>query len=423
MTALSPTQNNPQRIGIISGSPLDHNPRVLKEASTLTGAGYNVTVLGSGREGHSVEIDKSMARRHGFSFTPVGFAERSTPWSKLADLDRRLDNRLARAVHSLTGIESRFQLGVHTGSLLRAARALRADFYIVHYESALWVGSKLLQAGQRVGIDLEDWYSEDLLPENRKERPLKLLRSLEATLLQKGVYSSCPSAAMSSALAAEYQCRPPSVIYNAFPWSDRQSLDGQQKDRRDRSLPSIHWYSQTLGRGRGLEDLLAALPFVEHRAEIHLRGKLSRGFEEWLRSQVPDSWQKNLFVHDLVSNEELLSRIAEHDIGFAGEMKYCRSRDLTVTNKMLHYLLAGLAVVASDTSGQLEIARQVPQGVRTYPSGNPPALAAELNRLLASQEELRSAKATALAAAERTFSWERQAPMLVSHFQKALSPA
>jgi len=53
-----------------------------------------------------------------------------------------------------------------------------------------------------------------------------------------------------------------------------------------------------------------------------------------------------------VDGDDLLSRIAEHDIGFAGEMPHCRSRDLTVTNKILQYLLAGLAVVASGTAGQ-----------------------------------------------------------------------
>ena len=64
----------------------------------------------------------------------------------------------------------------------------------------------------------------------------------------------------------------------------------------------------------------------------------------------------------------MLSRIAEHDIGFAGEQNYCRSRDLTVTNKILHYLLGGLAVIASDTAGQRQIAAQAGEAVRVYPA-------------------------------------------------------
>ena len=40
-------------------------------------------------------------------------------------------------------------------------------------------------------------------------------------------------------------------------------------------------------------------------------------------------------------------------------------------------------------------------------------VAAELNALLGSPEKLRSAKAAALLAAEKTFCWERQAPILL----------
>ncbi len=77
-------------------------------------------------------------------------------------------------------------------------------------------------------------------------------------------------------------------------------------------------------------------------------------------------------------------------------MKYSRSRDLTVTNKILHYLLAGLAVVASDTAGQSEISEQATGAVAIYPAGDSKALANHLNALLASPERLRAAKLAAL---------------------------
>src|SRR5262249_34952353 len=95
-------------------------------------------------------------------------------------------------------------------------------------------------------------------------------------------------------------------------------------------------------------------------------------------------------------------------------------RDLTVTNKLLQYLLAGLAVVASDTAGQREVAEQVGDGVLLYPSGEPRSLAAQLNALLASSERLAEAKAAALSAAEKTFCWERQEGVLVDGLADAL---
>lgn len=95
-------------------------------------------------------------------------------------------------------------------------------------------------------------------------------------------------------------------------------------------------------------------------------------------------WRNRVFFHPLVANAELVSRIAEHDIGFAGEMKFCRSRDLTISNKILHYLLGGLAVVASDTKGQQEVASKAPGAVLLYTSGDPRQLAERIDSLASS---------------------------------------
>jgi glycosyltransferase involved in cell wall biosynthesis len=323
---------------------------------------------------------------------------------------------LSRYLH----IENAWQLGPAVVELAKQARKAKADYYIAHLEQGAWVGARLHRSGSRVGIDMEDWYSEDLPLEARKSRPLRLLRDLERELLTTGAHATCPSLAMSDALAREFGCPQPTVVYNAFPWSDRESMDGLLKDRRNRRLQSIHWFSQTLGHGRGLEDLVAALPLLKHEAEIHLRGKPVSGFDNWLAHCVPEVWRGRIKVEGLVSNAELLSRIAEHDIGFAGETPLIRNKDLTVSNKILHYLLAGLAVVASETAGQREVARQAPGGVFLYPSGDAHALAACLNTLLGSTDALRKAKGAALAAAERTFCWERQEKSLLEAINHAL---
>lgn len=280
------------------------------------------------------------------------------------------------------------------------------------------VAVDLQRLGRRVGVDMEDWFSEDFPPGGQGHRPRGLLRRLEGALLERAVFASCTSECMRGALATAYGCEQPLVLYNAFPWTDRRRIDGEWRDRRDRSVPSIHWYSQTLGPGRGLEDLVAALARVRHDVELHLRGRPVPEFRAWLAQQVP---AHRLFIHDQVPNAELLSRIAEHDVGFAGEMSYCRSRDLTATNKLLQYLLAGLAVVASDTTGQREIAARADRAVLLYPAGDPAALAARLDVLLGSPEQLGRAKAAALQVAETTFSWEREEPKLLAAVDRALA--
>src|SRR5262249_31529811 len=144
------------------------------------------------------------------------------------------------------------------------------------------------------------------------------------------------------------------------------------------------------------------------------------GFAEWMATAVPASWRERIFVHGLVANDELLSRIAEHDIGFAGEMKFAASRDSTVTNKLLQYLLAGLAVVASDTSGQREVAERAQGEIALYPSGDPRALADRIDALLGSPECLQAARSAALRSAQNLFCWERQSEQLVATLQNAM---
>jgi len=406
-------------IVILTGNHLCNNPRVIKEGTTLANAGYTVTVIGAWFDADLKARDLEMQGSLPFSFKPAIDSTENVPLR----LRLRLSAKIGSIAYRLLRFENRSQLGYAYGGL-RAASRQPASLYIAHSEPAMAVATDVVEDGCTVGIDMEDWFSEDLPLEARKYRPVRLLRNLERKLLTLGAYSACPSRAMSEALAKEFRCPQPTIIYNAFRWSDRESIDGLFKDRRDRRLPSIHWFSQTLGHGRGLEDLIAALPLLEHEAEIHLRGKPVSGFDSWLAQRLPEVWRGRIMVHAMVSNASLLSRITEHDIGFAGETPLIRSRDLTVTNKILYYLLAGLAVVASDTAGQREVAVQAQGGVFLYPSSDAPALAARLNTLLGSAETLRRAKSAALAAAERTFCWERQEKALLESIHRALgSPA
>jgi glycosyltransferase involved in cell wall biosynthesis len=408
------------RIVILSGNSLSHNPRVLKAAGTLAGAGHAVAVLGAWRDADLKAQDQRLLRNAPFRFMPVLDTTSSGWHGATAHIVGRARRKAAHLVHWAVGRESPDQLGDAVSLLLQRASAIAADLYIAHSEQGLHAAWQLMRQGRRVGVDMEDWFSEDLSAQARNSRPLKLLRFLEAELLRHGAYASCPSRAMSAALALAHGGKAPVVLYNAFPWIARQALDGGRRDRRDPAMRSIFWYSQTLGPGRGIEDLLAALPFLESRAEVHLRGRVATGFEAWIRSRLPQAWQQHVFFHPLVANDELASRVAEHDIGFAGERSDCRSRDLTVTNKMLHYLLGGLAVVASDTAGQREVAEQAPGAVALYQPGNPRSLADALDVFLKAAENLRRARHAALQAARQTFCWEKQEPVLLNAAAAAL---
>jgi glycosyltransferase involved in cell wall biosynthesis len=400
---------HPRRIAIATGAPLAFNPRALKEATALARAGYEVTVLGSRWNEEQFERDTGLASNRGFAYEGFG------------SLGGRLRTRLGKEAFGLMNMQNRWQLGPLVSHLHRRAASMRADYSIVHLEQAMWAGQEMLRAGKPTGIDMEDWYSEDLLPAARQDRPLALLRSLERTLLQGASHATCPSQAMSARLSSTYGCAAPTVLYNAFPWSDRDNMDRLRKDRGDRGVSSIHWVSQVMGPGRGLEDLFGALPLIRGPVEIHLRATRAPGFDAWFQQHVAPEFRDRVFLHDPVEPAELLSRIAEHDIGFAGEMKYCASKDLTVSNKMLHYLLGGCAVVASDTAGQREVASMARGAVCVYPSGDAQALARAVNDLIETPGKLIATKGVALQAAKDEFCWERQEPKLLDAVAGAFS--
>ncbi|NBX69936.1 MAG: hypothetical protein EBR01_13355, partial [Proteobacteria bacterium] len=365
---------------ILSGNALCHNPRVFKEAEAFAGDGHKVEVLGSGANpAYRIRDEKLVAGRN-WKFTGL-MPHQGVPGKNISRLMRYLGNQ----VHRWLGWENRWQLGPMAELLWKEGRKRSADLYIAHSEAGMWAAEQLRKEGRSVGVDMEDWFSEDLLPEARRTRPIRLLKKLENNLLCKGVHSTCTSEAMADALVEAYGCRRPTVIRNVFPLKEREAMDGKWKDRpgmarwmpsndpkavRPKEAPvSIHWFSQTVGPGRGLETLFQGLDGLEGNWELHLRGNL-KGYEGWLERVCPGSVKGRLKVHGLVENEELRSRIAEHDIGYAGEPNKPPNKNLTISNKFFQYLQAGLAVVASNTAGQKEAASEAGGGVGICPTGD-----------------------------------------------------
>jgi glycosyltransferase involved in cell wall biosynthesis len=407
------------RIVILTGNHICHNPRAFKEAEALAAANYDVLWLGGWFDKDRAERDRKLLAEVRWKFQPV--CDWTEDWrGSLTRQRQRLRRKLAATVFERFKIESPEQLGYNVKELSRAALAQPAVLYIAHSESGMWVAQQLLAHGRSVGIDMEDWFSEDMPSESRRGRPVEMIRNLEGTLLTNASYNTCTSRAMSQALVEAYQCRPPTVIYNAFPWSERQNLDGKVKDRRGKSTVSVHWFSQTIAPGRGLEDLFGALPLVEGDVEIHLRGAIDPANENWLERSVAEKWRGSISIHPIVRNDELLSRVAEHDIGLALEPNHPPNKNLTVSNKLLQYLTAGLAVIASNTAGHVEIATETRTAVSLYQAGESQSLAAALNVLIRNGEMMVQAKTDALEAAQKTFAWEKIGEVLVERVRKAL---
>ena len=407
-------------IVLLTSGHVCHNPRVVKEADALAAGGYQVEVMGVYFDRELTRRDEELASSSRWTLTPVLDLTASSLPKKLWSLYSRGRTRLGIECFRRFGWSNPLQLGYAALEMFRVARRRQADLYISHLEQGMWVGDRLQRCGLPVGVDFEDWYSENFLNEVSEPRPAQMLQTLERRLLVNSVHRTCASQAMSAALASAYDVAPPLPIYNTFPWSDRANLDGLLRDRRDLNKLSIHWFSQTIGEGRGLEDLFLALKELPRQFEVHLRGKSTPGIDAWISRWVPTDLRESVILHPLVDNRELLSRITEHDVGFAGEQPNPRSRETTVTNKVFQYLLAGLAVAASNTSGQREVLESCPAAAAMYAPGDFQALARILLDWHENPAKLKTAKAAALEVAQERYCWEQEAERLLGSVANAV---
>jgi glycosyltransferase involved in cell wall biosynthesis len=391
------------RIVILIGGHLCNAPRPYKEAEALSKSGHDVTIAGIWFDPNFIERDRLLILNKKWKFEPIVDFQ---PDNIVNNWIFRFRSRFAIEMFRRFGIFSPDLLGYGAKEMLKYAKKAKADLTIVHSEGGLWVGSHLLDKGFRVGVDFEDWFSEDLLADARVDRPIKQLKILEKKLMNECWYCLTTSSAMANNLAKAYQSNLPTVIYNTFPWEERTRIDGKICDRKDPNLPSIHWFSQTIGAGRGLETLFQALPYICYPIEIHLRGNCPKDYRQKLNQQIPSEWINRIFIHPTVANNELLSRISEHDIGLSLEVSNISSRNLTITNKFFQYLQAGLAIIATDTEGQSEIISDHSQIGTLVLSNDPSALAQAINDMISDQNKLRTYKLLSLQAAREKFCWE-----------------
>jgi glycosyltransferase involved in cell wall biosynthesis len=403
-----------KNILILTSAHLCRNPRVVKEATTLGAAGYDVTVMSVSVQERFERMDRELMRGVPFRRVVLDYTA-NTPASRINDFVQRGATWLARCACRELEVETAQTLGP-ASALLRFARSFPADLTIVHTEMPIWAAQHLIHDGRRVAVDVEDWYSEDLLYADRQSRPIKLLRFAEKFALQHAAYTSATAQSMADALATAYECRPPVVIRNSFPLQLRSRVDAPAVSRPPRFI----WFSQTIGPGRGLELFFAAWVRTTQPSKVYLLGDERTGYRQKLLDRLPLARRNDLHFIPLVTPEQLPSKLAEFDIGLALEPRWPLNRNITITNKILQYMNAGLAVIATDTAGQKEVMQAAPDAGLLITAHETTENTQKLDALLANPARLRATQLAARVAAEQEFCWEHETPRLLAAVAQAL---
>lgn len=388
------------RICLVGATQLCRNPRLLREADTLSEAGHDVRVVTPSFTLAQDQTDQRHLTRRKWRHQKIDYMSVGLG-GNARSLFMRGRRRLAFALHERLGGQRLAEYSYTTAlpELRRQASMESADWFIAHAHAALPAAAYAARRwNARLGFDCEDLLSE------RETDPADIVRLIETTYLAQCAYVSAPSQGIADKLQSQYSIQAPVVLYNVFP----QSLAAGMLPPLERpasSLLRLHWFSQTIGAGRGIEEAMEACGMLGAGVELHLRGNPSEGYEAILRA-LASQHNVNLKLHSQVDHDDLIKGMDQFDVGLALERSENVGAALTVSNKIGSYLLAGLAIAATDTPGQREILEQIPSAGFLYPSGKPKLLAEGLRRWIDDRDALRVSQQASWDAARNRFCWD-----------------
>lgn len=406
------------RVCIVTSTHISYNPRALKEADTLSDAGYDVRVVGLNHEDAKLAWDKRLAASRRWRNEAVD-ARRNHPGGMARCVFSKLRSGWYERMrdYGLSGWALELAYSRYFPELRALAQREPADLFIAHNLPALpAAAAAAARWSAKLGFDAEDFHRGEFLHSATTATLIHQTAAIEEKYIRRCDYITAASDGIALAYADSLGVAMPTNILNVFPLSSRHvEIDPRELacERRGAGL-SLYWYSQVIGPGRGLEVAVRALALLEGRYSLALRGEWADGYRDSLMGLARNLGVTHL-VHELgvVAPDELVRRASLHDVGLASELPETSNRRIAVTNKLLVYLLAGIPVAASDVPSQVRLMENVAGAGFLYGAQDPQGLAAGLLALAASPESLESAKATARRHGESRYCWEIESRRLL----------
>jgi glycosyltransferase involved in cell wall biosynthesis len=405
------------KVCIISSGSFVSNPRIVKEAIALRNVGWRVTAIACSPLPEQEEADAEVRKALGVETKVISFGKSLTWWAQ------RLRQESAKGLFSL-GFDR--CLGGHsarTKTLCRTVKSVAADLYIAHYVAALPAAAEAARVHQApYAFDAEDFHSGELpdLPQNRTAR--KLIRMIEARYLPKAAYVTAASPMIADAYAETYGIPRPIVVLNVFP---RSSAPPTPTPRGViEPGPTLYWFSQTIGAGRGLETAVEAIARAATKPHLHLRGIPASGFQAKLLDIAHKRGVANR-VHFLASaRPHDLERLgAQYDLGYSGETGFCQNRELALPNKLFSYLLSGIPIIASDVPAHRALGQDVGAAMTIFAAGDATGLAESIDCLLSDPDRLSAARTQAWRLGQSRYCWEVETASFLAAVERAVQHA
>jgi glycosyltransferase involved in cell wall biosynthesis len=401
------------RICLLTPGHLSTNPRLVKEADALVGAGHDVTIIAADYALWAHEADKIFASRSWRIGRTLRFGPNAGLQARIFQLLRQRGARvmMALGVRNLAVVQAAWH--PIAPDLLSAAKNIKADLYVAHYPAALPAAAIAARThGAPFAYDAEDFHLGDYPEGPAYEPERRMIRAIEAHYLPQCTYVTAASPGIAEAYAQSYGIARPTVVLNVFP---RANAPAAATPKGSASPgPSIYWFSQTIGPDRGLECAVRAIGSARSQPHLYLRGTPVVGYLNRLQDLAEQAGVLDrLHLLPPAAPSEMERLAANYDLGLVGETGHTLNRRIALTNKQFTYLLAGIPAVMSDTSAHRSFANEAGLAARLYSVNDWENLSVVLDSLLCDPDAISMARAAAWRLGRERFNWDLEKASLL----------
>lgn len=411
-----------KKVCLITPNHISTNPRLVKEAIALESAGFDVHIIFTQSLPFETALDNALLSEHpqwkfdalnwsGKGLFPFGFRF-------LFGLTQKLSGKL----YSLTKREWFAYLFTNRNFFwqLNKAVSAKADLYIAHNLGALPVARKAARRlNVKFGFDAEDFHRNEV-SDNPLDKDVTIKAVVEENNLHDLEHFTAASPLIGSAYSHLFPKLIPTVVLNVFP-----KINMLHKKESSTTKLKLFWFSQTIGENRGIEPIINAMGELERESyELHLLGNPLPDFKCQIEAAATALGIKNqLFFHEPVPEKQIFQLASCFDIGLASETGVPYNRDICLTNKIFTYIQSGLAVVASDTTAQVEFFECYPMVGQLYKRNSVSSLAAILEHYHQNRNELKICKAYNRNLGRSEMNWEGEQGKFINCIRSVLSDA
>jgi glycosyltransferase involved in cell wall biosynthesis len=403
---------------ILSYTGVSNEPRVVRQAWSLTRNNWNVVVVGF--EGHS-------PRPPEWSF--LHLADRGSggrPFHLMLMLQRQLGRLLytyGKPTPALAGIGARlFYFGLENWrhnyrqimQIADAAPHLRADLIVAHdfhtcppaaMLAKKWAAPLIVDCheyGRGQYMDNADWMRDGRL----------FAMAIQDDYLARADAVTTVSDGIRDLLNKEQILKRPAVTIRSMPLPQPQPF----RATGDRINVLYHGI---LSADRGLEEAVASLPLWRPEFSLTLRGVGDAHVVDRLRAIARRSGVADrLRIEPPVVFHEIVSAANAADIGYFVQHDFSPQKLFTLPNKFFEYVMAGLALCVSDLPEMARLVRHYQLG-RLVTRPDPALIAETINAL--TREDIDRFKRSSVKAAKE-LNWLAEEGIMLSLFDDLARP-